>query len=66
MKMKFLVSLYLLLGVKIFIYIHGAPAGSKKRLFGDGKEVTIVCVSYVKVPNLSDEELNKFIQNPKA
>ena len=49
-----------------FIYIHGALDGSKKRLFGDGKEVTIVCVSYVKVPNLSDEELNKFIQNPKS
>ncbi|MCZ6174882.1 pyridoxamine 5'-phosphate oxidase family protein [Campylobacter ureolyticus] len=49
-----------------FIYIHGAVAGSKKRLFGDGKEVTIVCVSYAKVPNLSDEELNKFMQNPKS
>lgn len=44
-----------------FIYIHGAPAGSKKRLFGDGKEVMIVCVSYVKVPNLGDDEINKFI-----
>lgn len=49
-----------------FIYIHGALDGSKKRLFQNAKEVTIVCVSYVKVPNLGDEEINKFMQNPKS
>lgn len=49
-----------------FIYIHGATSGGKKRVFHSGKEVSIVCVSDAKVPNLSEDELCKFAQNPKS
>lgn len=38
------------------VYIHGAVAGSKARLFKDGKDVKMVCVSYNKVPKHTDAE----------
>lgn len=38
------------------VYIHGAVAGSKARLFKDGKDVKMVCVSYNKVPKHTEAE----------
>lgn len=38
------------------VYIHGAVAGSKARLFKDGKDVEMVCVSYNKVPEHTEAE----------
>ncbi|MCD8213219.1 MAG: pyridoxamine 5'-phosphate oxidase family protein [Campylobacter sp.] len=51
---------------KMSIFIHGAPAGSKQRLFCDGKEVSLVCVSYNKVPNLNKAELSAVKNDAKA
>lgn len=48
------------------IYIHGAPAGGKERLFKDGKKVTLVCAIDVKVPCFSDDEVRDAVANNKA
>ncbi|MDA3049326.1 pyridoxamine 5'-phosphate oxidase family protein [Campylobacter sp. JMF_02 ED1] len=45
------------------IFIHGAPEGSKAELFTQGREVSIVCVSYNQVPVLSDAEFEAIKDN---
>ncbi|MCZ6104333.1 hypothetical protein [Campylobacter ureolyticus] len=44
------------------IYIHGAKSGSKKGIFKDANDVTIVCVSYTNVSNLSSDEFCKNLE----
>lgn len=39
------------------IFIHGAKSGSKEKLFGDGRAVEVVCVSYNKVPEVKPDVL---------
>ena len=48
------------------IFIHGATHGSKAELFKNGKEVSIVCVSFNAVPNLSESEFKAIENNPRA
>lgn len=38
------------------IFIHGASKGAKTQLFTHGRAVTIVCVSYNRVPTLSADD----------
>ena len=45
------------------IFIHGAPDGSKAELYQNGREVSIVCVSYNQVPVLSDAEFEAIKNN---
>lgn len=40
------------------IYIHGAPTGTKARLFKNGKEVVLVCVTNALVPKFSQDEID--------
>lgn len=47
------------------IFIHGATHGSKARLYKNGKKVSIVCVSFNKVPNPSNAEFEAIKDNPK-
>ncbi|MBR4140412.1 MAG: pyridoxamine 5'-phosphate oxidase family protein [Campylobacter sp.] len=47
------------------IFIHGATKGSKAELFKDGRDVSIVCVSFNAVPNLNDAEFKAIENNPK-
>ena len=47
------------------IFIHGATKGSKAELFKDGRDVSIVCVSFNAVPNLNDAEFEAIKNNPK-
>ena len=48
------------------VFLHGAPAGSKAKLLKDGKSVTLVCVSYARVPVLTDEQLDAIKDDGKA
>lgn len=48
------------------IFIHGAVGGTKQKLFSNGKDVTLVCVSYNKVPIVSKEQLNLMKDDYKA
>lgn len=48
------------------LYIHGAKGGSKKRLFQNAHNVSVVCVSYNKVPTYTKEEINKMKDNHQA
>ncbi|WP_170000512.1 pyridoxamine 5'-phosphate oxidase family protein [Campylobacter sp. RM9328] len=48
------------------IYIHGAKGGNKAKLFKDGKDVELVCVIDVKVPEFSNECVKQMIQDNKA
>ena len=47
------------------IFIHGATKGSKAELFTQGREVSIVCVSFNAVPNLSESEFKAIENNGK-
>lgn len=47
------------------IYIHGATGGSKQKLFANGKEVTLVCVSYNRVPTPTKEEFEAMSHDHK-
>ena len=47
------------------IFIHGATKGSKAELFTHGREVSIVCVSFNAVPNLSESEFKAIKNNSK-
>ena len=47
------------------IFIHGATKGSKAELFTHGREVSIVCVSFNAVPNLSESEFKAIENNGK-
>lgn len=47
------------------IFIHGATKGSKAELFTHGREVSIVCVSFNKVPSLSNAEFEAIKDNEK-
>jgi len=47
------------------IFIHGATKGSKAELFKDGRDASIVCVSFNAVPNLNDAEFEAIKNNPK-
>ena len=47
------------------IFIHGATKGSKAELFTDGREVSIVCVSFNAVPNLSESEFEAIKDNER-
>lgn len=47
------------------IFIHGATHGSKAELFKGGKEVSIVCVSFNAVPNLSESEFEAIKDNER-
>lgn len=48
------------------IYIHGAPAGTKAKLFQNGRAVTAVFVSYNRVPTPSDEEYRSIANDAEA
>ena len=48
------------------VFLHGAPAGSKAKLLNDGRNVTLVCVSYARVPVLTDEQLDAIKDDGKA
>ncbi len=48
------------------IYIHGAPAGTKAKLFQNGRAVTAVFVSYNRVPTPSDEEFRSIANDAEA
>ena len=48
------------------IYIHGAPAGTKAKLFQNGRAVTAVFVSYNRVPTPSDEEYRSIANDAAA
>ena len=48
------------------VFLHGAPAGSKAKLLNDGRNVTLVCVSYARVPILTDEQLDAIKDDGKA
>ena len=47
------------------IFIHGASHGSKAELFKDGRDVSVVCVSFNAVPNLSESEFKAIENNSK-
>ena len=47
------------------IFIHGATKGSKAELFKDGRDVSVVCVSFNAVPNLNDAEFEAIKNNSK-
>ncbi|MBP5778677.1 MAG: pyridoxamine 5'-phosphate oxidase family protein [Campylobacter sp.] len=48
------------------IFIHGASHGSKAELFTGGRDVSMVCVSFNAVPNLSESEFKAIENNPRA
>ena len=48
------------------IFIHGASAGSKAKLLQNGRKVEFVCVSFNKVPHLSESELDAIKDDGKA
>ena len=48
------------------IFIHGATAGCKAKLLQDGRKVEFVCVSFNKVPHLSESELDAIKDDGKA
>ena len=48
------------------IYIHGAPAGTKAKLFQNGRAVTAVFVSYNRVPTPSDEEFRSIANDAET
>ena len=48
------------------VYIHGAPAGTKAKLFQNGRAVTAVFVSYNRVPTPSDEEFRSIANDAEA
>lgn len=48
------------------VFLHGAPAGSKAKLLKGGRNVTLVCVSYARVPVLTDEQLDAIKDDGKA
>ena len=48
------------------IYIHGAPAGTKAKLFQNGRAVTAVFVSYNRVPTPSEEEYRSIANDAAA
>ncbi|WP_103580663.1 pyridoxamine 5'-phosphate oxidase family protein [Campylobacter concisus] len=48
------------------IFIHGATAGCKAKLLQDGRKVEFVCVSFNKVPHLSESELDAIKGDGKA
>ncbi len=48
------------------IFIHGATAGCKAKLLQDGRKVEFVCVSFNKVPHLSESELDTIKNDGKA
>ena len=48
------------------IFIYGATKGSKAELFKDGRNVSIVCVSFNAVPNLSESEFKAIENNSRA
>ena len=48
------------------LFLHGAPAGTKAKLLNGGKEVTLVFVSYARVPVLTDEQLDAIKDDGKA
>ncbi|MBR8464224.1 pyridoxamine 5'-phosphate oxidase family protein [Campylobacter sp. faydin G-24] len=48
------------------IFLHGAMAGGKKRLFQNGKDVELVCVSQNNIPMLSPDELEMMKGDGKA
>lgn len=45
------------------IFIHGAKKGGKARLLHGVNLIQLVCVSYNKVPKISQEKLNNYITN---
>ncbi|MBP3207414.1 MAG: pyridoxamine 5'-phosphate oxidase family protein [Campylobacter sp.] len=47
------------------IFIHGATKGSKASLFKNGRKVSIVCVSFNKVPSPSNAEFEAIKDNEK-
>ena len=47
------------------IFIHGATHGSKANLFKNGRKVSIVCVSFNKVPSPSNAEFEAIKDNEK-
>ena len=48
------------------IFVHGATAGSKAKLLQNGRKVEFVCVSFNKVPHLSESELDTIKNDGKA
>lgn len=48
------------------IFIHGATAGCKAKLLQDGRKVEFVCVSFNKVPHLSESGLDAIKDDGKA
>lgn len=48
------------------LFLHGAPAGTKAKLLNGGKEATLVCVNYARVPVLTDEQLDAIKDDGKA
>ena len=48
------------------IFIQGATAGCKAKLLQDGRKVEFVCVSFNKVPHLSESELDAIKGDGKA
>ena len=48
------------------IFIHGATAGCKAKLLQNGRKVEFVCVSFNKVPHLSESELEEIKNDGKA
>ena len=48
------------------LFLHGAPAGTKAKLLNGGKEATLVCVSYARVPVLAQERLDAIKDDGKA
>ena len=48
------------------IFIHGATAGCKAKPLQDGRKVEFVCVSFNKVPHLSESELDAIKGDGKA
>ena len=48
------------------IFIHGATAGCKAKLLQNGRKVEFVCVSFNKVPHLSESELDTIKNDGKA
>lgn len=51
---------------KMSIFIHGANSGTKANLFKNGREVSVVCVSFNQVPNLSQIEFQNIKNDSKA
>lgn len=47
------------------VFIHGAKVGTKARLFKEGKDVEMVCVTNAQVPNFSDDEIAKMLIDGK-